>query len=77
MKSNFDMLFCSKTTLCVVYKDGEYPQDPYVPTIFENYAGQKDERDVECYLSRFFVATVMLNDRKYVLNLFDSAGQVI
>ncbi len=28
-----------KTTLCIVYKDGDYPQDPYVPTIFENYAG--------------------------------------
>lgn len=33
-----------KTTLCIVYKDGEYPQEPYVPTIFENYAGGRDER---------------------------------
>lgn len=32
--------FSFKTTLCIVYKDGEYPQDPYVPTIFENYAGK-------------------------------------
>ncbi|CAF3520988.1 unnamed protein product [Rotaria sp. Silwood1] len=50
--------YTGKTTLCIVYKDGEYPQDPYVPTIFENYA-----------------ATVTLNNRKYILNLFDSAGQ--
>ena len=51
--------YTGKTTLCIVYKDGEYPQDPYVPTIFENYA-----------------ATVTWNNRKYILNLFDSAGQV-
>ncbi|CAF0744096.1 unnamed protein product [Adineta steineri] len=50
--------YTGKTTLCIVYKDGEYPQDPYVPTIFENYA-----------------ATVTLNNQKYILNLFDSAGQ--
>ena len=35
--------FVSQTTLCIVYKDGEYPQEPYVPTIFENYAGMGDE----------------------------------
>jgi len=50
--------YTGKTTLCVVYKDGEYPKDPYVPTIFENYA-----------------ATVTVLNRKYILNLFDSAGQ--
>lgn len=50
--------YTGKTTLCIVYKDGEYPQDPYVPTIFENYA-----------------ATVTWNNRRYILNLFDSAGQ--
>ncbi|CAF1428128.1 unnamed protein product [Rotaria magnacalcarata] len=50
--------YTGKTTLCIVYKDGEYPQDPYVPTIFENYA-----------------AAVTVNNRKYILNLFDSAGQ--
>ncbi|UJR33114.1 hypothetical protein I4U23_020571 [Adineta vaga] len=50
--------YTGKTTLCIVYKDGEYPQDPYVPTIFENYA-----------------ATVTINNKKYILNLFDSAGQ--
>ncbi|CAF0814105.1 unnamed protein product [Didymodactylos carnosus] len=50
--------YTGKTTLCVVYKDGQYPQDPYVPTIFENYA-----------------ATVTLFNKKWILNLFDSAGQ--
>lgn len=50
--------YTGKTTLCIVYKDGEYPQDPYVPTIFENYA-----------------ATMTWNNRRYILNLFDSAGQ--
>ncbi len=36
--------FVLQTTLCIVYKDGEYPQDTYVPTIFENYAGQKTKK---------------------------------
>ena len=39
----FDWIF--QTTLCIVYKDGEYPQDPYVPTIFENYAGKRKEKN--------------------------------
>ncbi len=42
-----------QTTLCIVYKDGEYPQDPYVPTIFENYAGEKIKK-MNLYNSRIF-----------------------
>ena len=75
---HMNLFLIYQTTLCVVYKDGEYPQDPYVPTIFENYAG------LEGWLSSTWnsltvsiLATVTLDNRKYILNLFDSAGQVM
>lgn len=30
---------CGKTSLLIVFKDGEFPKD-YAPTVFENYAAE-------------------------------------